>query len=119
MRYIIVKKRDKKKNIIGMHFLRSNSQDIAIVKVTDDEPPLHSFFLTSEDFGEYQDSYVQVSEKMVTVYNKNMKKINLRVEGLNIRNSVDVNQSYVYTLSDRIETAFRVFDGSEDDEGHT
>ena len=45
---------------------------------------LESFYITSKEFGEHQDSYIQVSESFIKVYDKQM---NLRVvfEGLNIR----------------------------------
>ena len=74
MRLIIVKDRtsDGKKYISGMRFLKTLTQDITVVKKTDDEPPLHSFFITADEYGDNKDNYVQISEKMITVYNKTM-----------------------------------------------
>ena len=55
-----------------MRFLKNISQEITVVKKTDDEPPLHSFFITEEEYDENKDNYIQISEKMITVYNKTM-----------------------------------------------
>lgn len=98
-----------------MRFLKNISQEITVVKKTDDEPPLHSFFITEEEYDENKDNYIQISEKMITVYNKTMQNVNLRVEGLKIRNCIDVNQSYMYTISDRIEKPFEVFENDADE----
>jgi len=92
-----------------MRFLKTLAQDLAISKQSDDEPPIHSFFITEEEYGDDRNNYVQISEKMITVYDKTLKDFNLRAEGLSIRNAVDVNQSYMYTISDQIKQTYQVY----------
>lgn len=99
VRFVMIKERGKKKVIEKMRLLSNLAKDIAVVKKSDDEPPLHSFFVTEDEYGDNKDKYIQVSEKMITVYDQSLKNVNLRVEGLNIRSCLDVNQSYMYTIS--------------------
>ena len=65
----------------------------------DDDPPLHSFYVTDSEYRENTDSYAQISNKMIKVYDKEMN-LRLRFEGLNIRYCEDVHQGYLYTISD-------------------
>ena len=47
-----------------------NTVSLEIDKSDHDTMPIHSFFLTSDEYGDNQDSYVQVSNKMIKVYDK-------------------------------------------------
>ena len=77
-----MKDKDKSKYISNIRFLKNLKTEVTVVKKSDDEPPLHSFFINEEEYGDNKDNYVQVSEKKITVYDKTMKNVNLRVEGL-------------------------------------
>ena len=79
----------------------------------DDDPPLHSFYITDSEYKENTDSYAQISNKMIKVYDKEMN-LRLRFEGLQIRYCEDVHQSYLYTISDQIHRQPYIY-SSEDD----
>lgn len=73
---------------------------------------LEAFYITSGEFGKYQDNYVQVKENSVKVYDQ---KMNLRIvyEGLNIRGCRMVHQGYLYCMSNNITKPpmITIFDG--------
>ena len=73
---------------------------------------LEAFYITSGEFGKYQDNYVQVKENSVKVYDQ---KMNLRLvyEGLNIRGCRMVHQGYLYCMSNNITKPpmITIFDG--------
>ena len=81
----------------------------------DDDPPLHSFYVTAPEFGDQVDSYVQISRKQIKVFDRLLQE-KWTYAGLNIRQVHDIHQAYLYTVSDRIETGFHVTEeGTGDD----
>ncbi len=80
----------------------------------DDDPPIHSFYVTSGEFGEQADSYIQISSKQIKVYDRNLNE-KWTYAGLNIRHVFDIHQAYLYTISDTIATGFYVTDEEAED----
>ena len=73
LRLVLVKERKEgSKQVKTMKFLEVLTKEVEVVKASDDEPPIHSFFITEPEYGEDNDNYVQISEKMITVYSKTM-----------------------------------------------
>ena len=70
-------------------------------KEVNEAVPFHQFYITSNEFGDNKDSFAQISEKDIKIYDRDMD-LHLRMKGLNIRNCVDVHQSYLYCISDNI-----------------
>ena len=68
---------------------------------------LESFYITSKKFGKNKDNYVQVSEKYIKIYSRDMK-LRLIFEGLNIRGCQSVHHRYLYTISDTITVAPKI-----------
>ena len=66
-----------------------------------DSKPFHSFYITSEEFGPNTDSYAEVSDRYLNIYDSQLK-MKREYEGLNIRSCQDVHQGYLYTISDEI-----------------
>ena len=91
----------------------NHRKDVEIHDEDDDDPPIHSFYITDQEYGDNKDSYVQVSKKMIKIYDKSMK-LRLSFEGLNIRQCEDVDQSYMYTVSDAIERPYLIRDVESD-----
>lgn len=80
----------------------------------DDDPPLHSFYVTAGEFGANVDSYVQISCKQIKVFDRLLQE-KWTYAGLNIRQVHDIHQAYLYTISDRIDTCYYVTQEETDD----
>ena len=51
----------------------SNTKTVNLMPLDkDDSPLLESFYITKKSFGKYKDSYVQVTEQSIRIYNRNM-----------------------------------------------
>ena len=81
-----------------------NTKKIDWHSLTDTSQLLNAFYITSSEFGNNMDNYVQVSEKFIKVYDRNMC-LRIVYEGLNIRGCQTVHQGYLYTISDTISNA--------------
>ncbi len=80
----------------------------------DDDPPIHSFYVTSSEFGEQVDSYIQISYKQIKVYDRNLNE-KWTYAGLNIRHVFDIHQAYLYTISDSIASGYYITDEEAED----
>jgi len=56
----------------------------------DDDPPIHSFYVTADEFGEQIDSYVQISRKQIKVFDRLLQE-KWTYAGLNIRQVHDIH----------------------------
>ena len=90
----ILKEKDEKDYISDIRLLKKkkNRKDLEVENdfTHDNDPPMHSFSITEAEYGDYQDNYAQVSNKMIKVYDKQMN-LRLRFEGLKIRHCEDVH----------------------------
>lgn len=114
--FALTKVRNKESNFIeGMRLITSNIKDIERLEheTQDDDPPLHSFFITQSEYGDKVDSYVQVSGKMLKIFDRDLTQ-RMSFSGLNIRNCMDVHQSYLYTINDSIITPFKTINHEDD-----
>ena len=70
--------------------------------------------MTSGEFGEQVDSYIQISFKQIKVYDRALNE-KWTYAGLNIRHVFDIHQAYLYTISDSIGSGFYVTDEEGED----
>ena len=84
-----------------------NYRELDYEEMENDTTPFHSFYITSEEFGENKDSYAEISDKQIMIYDKDMN-MKLLYEGLNIRSCLDIHQGYLYTISDSIAAPYTI-----------
>ena len=84
-----------------------NYKELDYEKLENDSTPFHSFYITSDDFGENKDSYAEISENQIMIYDKEMN-MKLLYEGLNLRSCQDIHQGYIYTISDEINSPYTI-----------
>ena len=84
-----------------------NYKTLEVDNVDSDDPPIHSFYITTDELGENTDSYVQISAKKIQVYNREME-IKLTFDHLNIRSCQDVHQGYLYTISNSLKRPYTI-----------
>lgn len=113
--FTIVKERDELNFIKQVRLLKSkqNRKDLEVDVDEDDVAPMHSFYITANDFGDNRDNYAQVSEKMIKIYDKSMN-LRLKFEGLKIRHCEDVHQDYLYTISDQMDRPYKSYSRDND-----
>ena len=90
-----------------------NYKTVEVDQVDSNDPPIHSFYINTDELAEHRDSYVQVSAKKIQVYNKEME-IRLTFDGLNIRSCHDVHQGYLYTISNSLKRPYTITDDEHD-----
>ena len=76
-------------------------------ELDNDSTPFHQFYITSEEFKENMDSYAEISDKQIMIYDKHLN-MKLLYEGLNIRSCQDIHQGYLYTISDDIKLPYSI-----------
>ena len=47
---------------------KEDTKELEVDKLEEDGPPLHSFFITEEEYGDDMDSFIEVSKKRLTIY---------------------------------------------------
>ena len=110
--FTIVKEREKDtKYITDMRLILTDNNvlDLEVDQADDDTAPIHSFFLTSDEYGDNVDSYVQISNKMIKVYDKSMQ-MKWTFDNLNIRACHDVHQGYLYVIGDQSVRPYTITD---------
>ena len=81
-----------------------------------DENPNHRFFFHSEYFAENVNSFCTVSAESVQIFDQKFDKPRLTLKNLNIRGGVDIDQSYLYTISDATAAKIQVINHEKDNE---
>ena len=79
---------------------------------TEELRPLHSFYIHSEEMEGHMDSYANVNEKSLQIYDSS-ENLCLTYTGLNIRGCQDVDQGYLYAISDGIAMPYACKDEKE------
>ena len=68
MMYTMLKDRDPvTQSVTNMSLImeEGNFKTVEVDNVDSDDPPIHSFYITTEELGDHTDSYVQVSAKKI------------------------------------------------------
>ena len=71
--FMIDKEREGEDKIIKRMFLTkedNNTNELEVDKLEEDGPPLHSFFITADEYGENMDSFIEVSKNRLTLYDQ-------------------------------------------------
>lgn len=80
---------------------------------------IHSFFASAIEQPDEEESFIQVMENTIRIFTrKKAKKYKLRFafEGLNIRQVVDIDQQYLYTIDDTNDGRVFLSDTEADDD---
>lgn len=90
--YPLIKEKDENKIITKMTLLTDPkySKSIEVDARDMDRSTFYSFFSCSNEYGQFVDNLMQVSNKYVKVFDSKMQ-MRLVIEGLNIRNCIDLH----------------------------
>ena len=93
-----------------------NVRSIETDATEEDDAPVHSFYIHDQDLGEENvNNYFQSSTKQLKLYDAQLKE-KWTYRGLGIRNCLDIQQAYLYTISDAITGYYEMTDEYEGDE---
>ena len=105
-----IKERDEETKVIKQMRLvctQGSYRELDYEELDNDSTPFHQFYITSEEFGDNIDSYAEISDKQIMIYDKHLN-MKLLFEGLNIRSCQDIHQGYLYTISDNIKMPYSI-----------